>query len=118
MPKSTLPELVSNQLIEVARGSRRLDDEIIIQPSKGVQLATATATTASPTSLDGHTILITGAGSGIGGATARLVAAAGAHVITTDLAGHKETAAITEAGLSTEAQHPGHHRPGRLARRR
>jgi NAD(P)-dependent dehydrogenase (short-subunit alcohol dehydrogenase family) len=54
--------------------------------------------------LEGQTILVTGTGSGIGQATAHLVAQAGATVIATDIRGHKETAtAITESGGKAEA---------------
>ncbi|MFE2938138.1 SDR family NAD(P)-dependent oxidoreductase [Streptomyces sp. NPDC059255] len=55
--------------------------------------------------LEGRTVLITGAGSGIGRATARLTAAAGAFVVATDVKGHDETAAaITDAGGGAEAR--------------
>lgn len=54
--------------------------------------------------LEGQTILVTGAGSGIGRATAELAGAAGAAVICTDVKGADETlAAITEAGGTGQA---------------
>ena len=54
--------------------------------------------------LEDKVILITGAGSGIGKATALLAASAGATVVATDLKGHDETAAaIGEAGGKAEA---------------
>ena len=40
---------------------------------------------ANPFSLDGYVVLITGAGGAIGGATAEVLAAAGAHVVISDL---------------------------------
>ncbi|KLL09573.1 short-chain dehydrogenase [Protofrankia sp. BMG5.30] len=55
--------------------------------------------------LEGRTVLITGAGSGIGRTTAHLAAEAGALVIAIDLKGQDETAAaITEAGGRAEAR--------------
>jgi NAD(P)-dependent dehydrogenase (short-subunit alcohol dehydrogenase family) len=56
-------------------------------------------------SLEGKTILVTGAGSGIGKSVAEAVAAAGADVVVTDVAGQDDTAAaiIKEGGLA-EAQ--------------
>jgi len=61
------------------------------------------STNGHPT-LDGKTVLVTGAGSGIGKATAQLAGAAGATVIVTDVKGQDETAAsITEAGGTAEA---------------
>ena len=55
-------------------------------------------------SLAGRTVIVTGAGSGIGRATAELATAAGAHVLATDVKGHEETvASIIEAGGSAEA---------------
>jgi len=54
--------------------------------------------------LEGKSILVTGAGSGIGRATATLAAAAGASVVALDIKGHDETAtSITEAGGTAEA---------------
>ncbi len=57
--------------------------------------------------LDGEVAVITGAARGIGQGTAECLAAAGAHVVVTDLAGSAiETVAgaIREAGYSAEAQ--------------
>jgi len=55
-------------------------------------------------SLEGLTVLVSGAGSGIGKATAQLAGAAGATVIVTDIKGQEEVAAaITAAGGSAEA---------------
>jgi NAD(P)-dependent dehydrogenase (short-subunit alcohol dehydrogenase family) len=57
------------------------------------------------TSLAGHVVLVTGAGSGIGRATATLAAEAGAYVVALDLEGHDETAAaVGKAGGDGEAQ--------------
>lgn len=54
--------------------------------------------------LEGKTVLITGTGSGMGKETALLAAAAGAHVVATDVKGHGETAAaINGAGGSAES---------------
>jgi NAD(P)-dependent dehydrogenase (short-subunit alcohol dehydrogenase family) len=54
--------------------------------------------------LDGRTILVTGAGSGIGKATATLAGAAGAFVVALDVKGHDEiAAAIVDAGGNAEA---------------
>ena len=54
--------------------------------------------------LEGKTVLITGAGSGMGKETALLAAAAGAYVVATDIKGQDETvAAITAAGGKAEA---------------
>jgi NAD(P)-dependent dehydrogenase (short-subunit alcohol dehydrogenase family) len=58
-----------------------------------------------PRVLEGRTVLVTGTGSGIGRATAKLASAAGAYVIATDIEGQDETvAAIVEAGGKAEAQ--------------
>lgn len=66
--------------------------------------ATSLTSVYAPAALDGAVIFVTGAGSGMGQATARLAAAAGAHVIAADVKGHDETAAaITEAGASAES---------------
>ncbi len=59
---------------------------------------------AADGALDGRTILVTGAGSGIGKATATLAGAAGASVVALDLKGQDETAAaIADAGGKVEA---------------
>jgi NAD(P)-dependent dehydrogenase (short-subunit alcohol dehydrogenase family) len=55
--------------------------------------------------LAGRTIIITGAGSGIGQATAHLAAAEGAFVVTTDVTGHEATAAaVSDSGGKAEAR--------------
>ncbi|MGW2472815.1 SDR family NAD(P)-dependent oxidoreductase [Streptomyces sp. NPDC001665] len=59
------------------------------------------------TRFDGHSVLITGAGQGIGAATARLLASEGARVLVTDLDGDRAEAVAAEiraAGGAAEAR--------------
>ncbi len=50
------------------------------------------------TTLEGHRAIVTGGGSGIGAATARLLAARGAHVAVLDRAGDRATAVAADIG--------------------
>lgn len=63
------------------------------------------------TALEGTTVIVTGAGSGIGKASAGLIAAAGAHVIVTDVRGSEASAKeITDAGgKATAIEHDVRH---------
>lgn len=65
--------------------------------------------------LDGRVALVTGAGSGIGLATARRLTADGARVLTTDRAGEVDIVAdVTKAGINAELVDEAARRLGRL----
>ncbi|MFF9566751.1 SDR family NAD(P)-dependent oxidoreductase [Streptomyces sp. NPDC014685] len=75
------------------------------RPSRPAHPATPAPSAAGPR-FDGHAALITGAGRGIGAATARRLAAEGAQVLVTDLDGdraERTAAAIRETGGTAEA---------------
>jgi NAD(P)-dependent dehydrogenase (short-subunit alcohol dehydrogenase family) len=63
------------------------------------------------TALEGTTVLITGAGSGIGKASAALIGAAGAHVIVADVRGAEESAKeiVAAGGTATAVDHDVRH---------